>query len=134
MHADNRLWTEIQICSDPAECPRIRRLVSRLATAKLRDRAAAGDITLAVGEAFSNAIKYGSQGKISVMVDAMSPREIVVEMRYPGGRFDTHIRYPSEPASGDGGFGRYIMDEVLDGMEYSFDDGCTCVRMHKKLS
>lgn len=126
------LITEIQAPSSTAECPRLRKVVCRLAAAAL-DSSHAADVELAVGEAFANAVKYGkNSGKISVRIAAFPGRELAVEMAYPGSRFDTKIEFPKNVRSATGGFGRYIMQQVLDGVEYSFRNGYTTLRMRKR--
>lgn len=125
--------TEIQMPSSADECARLRKVICRLASSALRDRRAAADLELAVGEAFSNAVKYGAQNsKVSICVEAPSNRELAVEMAYPGSRFDTAIKLPDDPKNVSGGFGRYIMDTVTDSMEYSFENGLTTLRMTKR--
>lgn len=126
--------TEIQMPSRAYECSRLRKVVCRLASATLRDPDVA-DVELAVGEAFSNAVKYGSEdGKVSIRVETPSSRELAVEMAYPGNRFDTSVKYPQDVLSGSGGFGRYIMRQIIDSMEYSFENGNTTLRITKRRS
>lgn len=125
--------TEIQAPSKPAECPRLRKVISRLAGDALRSPHAVADVELAVGEAFSNAVRHGGRNaKVSLRVEARSERELAVEMAYPGCRFDTTVTCPTDVQEGRGGFGRFIMQQVLDGMEYSFRNGCTTLRMVKR--
>ena len=124
--------TEIQARSEAAECRRLRKVVSRLAADALCSPHAVADVELAVGEAFSNAVKHGARNsKVSVRVEAHAKRELAVEMAYPGRRFDTAVTCPTEIQDGRGGFGRFIMRQLLDGMEYSFRNGRTTVRMVK---
>ena len=119
--------------SSAAEGSRLRKVVSRLATATLRDNRAVADLELAVGEAFSNAVKYGScDSKVSVCVETPSRRELAIEMAYPGTQFDTTVKYPEDATAGNGGFGRFIIQSVTDAMEYSFKDGLTTLRMVKR--
>lgn len=125
--------TEIQMSADAAECPRLRKIVRRLASAALGSSHAAADVELAVGEAFGNAVKYGvPRSKISVRLEASSGRELSVQLDYPGSRFDTTTTYPKDLANANGGFGRFIMERVTSGMEYSFKDGRTILRMTKR--
>jgi anti-sigma regulatory factor (Ser/Thr protein kinase) len=125
---------EIQMPSDASECYKLRKVVCRLATATLRDPGAVADVELAVGEAFGNAVKHGAKnGKVSVKVEPHRHRELAVEMAYSSGPFDTAVTYPQNILEGKGGLGRYIMRQILDGMEYSFDDnGGTTLRMTKR--
>lgn len=83
--------------------------------------------------AFSNAVKYGENGsKVSVRIEPLSNRGLALEMAYPGSSFDTTVTLPKDKGSGKGGFGRYIITQVMDSLEYSFDSGCTKVRMTKR--
>ena len=122
---------EIQVPLNNAECSRVRRVVSCLASAALNDPAAVDDIELAIGEAFSNAVKYGTHGLATVFVDLSTPRVLSLEMIYPGRDFDTTVTYPADIENGNGGFGRFIMSRLLDRMDYSFEDGRTVLRMRK---
>jgi len=131
MEACRSAGTEIQFLLDAAKASRIRKVVSCLASATLRDPLAVGDIELAIGEAFSNAVKYGLGGKASMRIDISEPENIAVEMTYPGKGFDTTVTYPDDAESGDGGFGRYIMHQILDKMDYYFEDGCTILSISK---
>lgn len=125
--------TEIQMPSSAAECSRLRKVINRLASAALHNPCAVADVELAVGEAFSNAVKHGKRNaKVSVRVAAKPNRELAVEMAYPGLKFDTKVTYPKNVRKATGGFGRYIMQQVLDGMEYSFRNGYTTLRMTKR--
>jgi anti-sigma regulatory factor (Ser/Thr protein kinase) len=104
-----------------------------LAAAALRSSGAVTDIELAVGEAFSNAIKYGKRNsKITVRVVGAPGCEVSVEMAYPGSRFDTTVKRPADIEKATGGFGRYIIKQVMDDTEYSFRNGFTTLRMRKR--
>ncbi len=122
---------EIQVPLNPSECSRVRRVVCCLASAALNDPVAVGDIELAMGEAFSNAVKYGRHGLATVYVDLSRPKVLTLEMVYPGADFDTTVTYPEDVHNASGGFGRFIMKRVLDMMDYSFEDGRTILRMRK---
>ncbi len=122
---------EIQVPLNPDECSRVRRVVCCLALAALGDPVAVGDIELAVGEAFSNAVKYGDHGRATVYVDLSMPSELSLEMVYPGANFDTTVTYPENVEEANGGFGRFIMNRVLDRMDYTFEQDRTILRMRK---
>jgi len=125
--------TEIQLPSDAAECYRLRKVICCLASYALRDPDAVADVEVAVGEALSNAIKYGALGsKVTVRVEASLNYDLAIEMAYPGRRFDTAVTYPANPGSGSGGFGRFIMKQLTDSMEYSFKNGHTTLRITKR--
>lgn len=122
---------EIKVPLNPAECSRVRKVVACLASAALDDPIAIGDIELAVGEAFSNAVKYGHQGSATVYIDLSTPKAMTLEMVYQGSGFDTSVKYPQDVEKANGGFGRFIMNRVLDMMHYTFEDGRTILRMSK---
>ncbi len=125
--------TEIQTPADAAECARLRKIVTRLASETLRSSYAAADVELAVGEAFSNAVKYGVRNsKVSVRVVAASKHKLSIEIAYPGSRFDTTVTTPQDPRNAAGGFGRVIMQHVTDSMKYCFKNGYTILRMTKR--
>ncbi|MHB0911910.1 MAG: ATP-binding protein [Armatimonadota bacterium] len=135
MRRIRRPLTEIQAPSSATECSRVRKVICRLASAALRDSSAVAEMEIAVGEAFSNAVKYGEhKGKVSVKFETPARRAIAVEMAYPGAKFDTTVRYPQDILTGEGGFGRYIMRQITDSMEYSFDADKTVLRMTKRTS
>ncbi|MDI6828106.1 MAG: ATP-binding protein [Armatimonadota bacterium] len=130
---DTGCFVQVRVRPHPSECSRIRRIISCLAFHKLRDANATHDIELAVGEAFSNAIKYGNGGSIFLSVEAVSNRELAVEFFYKSDSFDTSIAFPEDCLSSGGGFGRYIMSKVLDDIEYHFLDGYTRLRIVKRV-
>ena len=124
--------TEIQAPSSASECSRLRRVVYLLAYGALHDQNAVADIELAVGEAFSNVVKHGSQdSKVSVRLESPSRQKLAVELIYLGGKFDTTISCPKNLRNATGGFGRFIIQQVMDSMEYSFRNGLTTLRMTK---
>lgn len=133
MRRSHRPLTEIQMPSSFSESSRLRKVVCRLASATLNDPNDVADMELAIGEAFSNAIKYGGEnGKVCVKVESPSVRELSVEMAYTGGTFDTAVKYPQDVLNAEGGFGRYIMHKIMDSMEYSFEGDRTKLRMTKR--
>lgn len=124
--------TEIQAPPDPAICSRLRKVLARLASTALADQDAVDDLGLAFGEAFSNAVKYGSDGVVTLRVQAGPDSGLALEMIYPGTAFNTKISLPQDTSSGNGGFGRYIMACLTDYLEYSFHNGSTTLRMAKR--
>lgn len=124
--------TEIQMPASHSECWRLRRLISQLAVASRFNPPDVADVALAVGEAFSNAVKYGTRNsKVRVRVEDFD-RELAVVLEYHGPRFDTSVRLPRDVTTARGGFGRYIMQQVTDGMCYEFYDGHTVLRLTKR--
>ena len=133
MRDSMRPATEIQMPSRAVEGSRLRKVVGRIASRALRSPRAAADIELAIGEAFSNVLKHGAKkSRVSVRVESPSNHELAVEMTYPGKRFDTTVTRPKDVGKARGGFGRHIIQQVMDSMEYSFRRGRTTLRMTKR--
>lgn len=133
MRKKNLPPVEIQMPSSVDECSRLRKVVCRVANLTFRNPSDVADVELAVGEAFSNAVKYGAEdGKVSVRVEAPSQREFAVQLDYPGSTFDTAVRYPQDVLNAEGGFGRFIMRQTMDSMEYRFNGNHTTLRMTKR--
>lgn len=124
--------TEIQVPADLAESYKLRKIVTFLASGLLFDRSDIADVELAVGEAFTNAVRYGiGSSKVFVKVDSSSNREFSVELKYRGREFDTRVTCPEKPTH-TGGYGRFLMQQVTDGVRYYFKDGNTIVRLTKR--
>lgn len=124
--------TEIQVPADLSESCKLRKIVVFLASGLLFNPSDIADVELAVGEAFTNAVKYGmGNSKVSVKVDSSSSREFAVELKYRGREFDTTVTCPEEPTHA-GGYGRFLMKQVTDGMRYRFENGDTVVRLVKR--
>lgn len=124
--------TEIQVPADLSESCKLRKIVVFLASGLLFNPSDIADVELAVGEAFTNAVKYGmGNSKVSVKVDSSSSCEFAVELKYRGREFDTTVTCPEEPTH-TGGYGRFLMKQVTDGMRYRFENGDTVVRLVKR--
>lgn len=107
-------------------------MVTRLASTALQE-CALEEMELALGEAISNAVRYGvPDSKITVRVETLPSQEVAVELAYPGERFDTPITCPEDLSNATGGFGRFIIQQVMDSMEYSFENGRTRLRITKR--
>lgn len=93
------------------------------------------DVKLAVGEATSNAIKYGCRdgnGSVSVHCVADS-RELMIEIKDSGPGFDCAAVCPPDFESlPTGGMGIAIMQLTMDDVKFEFESGTT-VRMIKRL-
>ena len=96
---------------------------------------AADDFELALCEAFSNAVLYGSPRHDSPVQILMrvTPRRCSVVLEYPGEPFT--LSPPRLPDSAStGGRGRYLMATLTDEVKYEFRQGVTRVRLTKRLS
>lgn len=94
------------------------------------------DIMIAVGEALTNAIKYGceldSEKQIYVRCVAGSGR-LVIDISDPGNGFNPDVvPAPSAKILSEGGMGIYIMRKLMDEVSFSIDSG-TNVRLIKYI-
>lgn len=111
-----------------------RTLAERLAELQV-DEQQVGDFTLAVCEAFSNAVYHGTaspEERIQACLQFWR-EQCSVTLVYPGEPFT-----PQPPAlpsifSTDGR-GRYLMSVLTDQVEYEFENGLTRVRLVKRWS
>lgn len=97
----------------------------------------AGDITLAVGEACTNAVKFSSAERAPIRITCAmrgSSLEIVVKNR--GTRFGISREKTCMPSACQlekGGMGLYVIGQVMDDLKVSTRNGVTALRMVKKL-
>ncbi len=114
-----------------------RKVVRDDATAAGFDQSAIPDLLLSVGEAFTNAVRYGNaveHGGVEARIQA-SPSEVVVTLEYAGESFCHQIPCIADTVNlKSGGLGRMIMYTLLDEVDYEFKDGYTIVRMVKRAS
>ena len=112
--------------------------VVRNALGSVRDRFnpssdAAGDFTLAVSEAFTNAVFHGDCNgeRVIEMWVCGDSDTCCVTLQYPGERFCLQeARLPEMTATR--GRGRYLMQTLADEVDYHFVDGLTQVRLIKR--
>jgi len=94
----------------------------------------AADMTLAVSEAFNNAICHGSMrsdDQLWMAVEA-EDAEIVVTFEYKGVPFPLappRLPGPHQP----NGRGRYLMEQLADHVSYLFEDNWTQVELRKRI-
>lgn len=112
----------------------LRRTLSEALARRQVDEQVAGDFSLAVWEAFSNAVVHGKpkpDTRIQACIQFM-PDRCSVTLVYPGDPFN--VTAPALPNQwSTGGRGRYLMATLLDELDYSFEDGVTRVRLVKRL-
>ena len=127
----------VRFDADARSSRAIRKVVSDNATQAGFDPDALADLLLAVGEAFTNAIRHGDackEGGVTAEIIA-SPVEVTVILEYAGKSFCHKIPCLSEAVNlSGGGLGRMIMYSVLDEVNYEFRNGYTIVRMVKRAS
>lgn len=96
----------------------------------------ANDLRLAVGEACTNAVKYADSKCDPITVTyIVSPDNIEIEVRNRGDGFRGTVRHikPEISKLPVGGLGLYVIEEVMDKVEITSEDGETILRMSKHL-
>jgi anti-anti-sigma factor len=115
----------------------IRRRVTDLAKALPFTEEQIDDIRLAVGEAVSNAVRYGCWGDecSTINVRCVGDNErLVVEISNPGPPFNPdNVPVPNPELMREGGMGIFFMKASMDSVEYSFDEKGTTVKMSKYI-
>lgn len=113
----------------------IRDRISQLVEDLALSEAEVADIRLAVGEAATNAVKYGCKtcdDQVSILCSADSA-ELVIEITDPGPGFDPKgVPEPVFHSLPPGGMGIALMKLVMDDVKFVFGTGTT-VRMVKRL-
>lgn len=96
--------------------------------------AAVDDIRLAVGEAFSNAVRHGHAAEAPIQIRCREIEDrLLIELKYPGDLFyPDRIPPPTAESGCDGGMGIYFMRLVMDVVEYDFRDGYTHLVLEKR--
>ena len=128
---------EITVASHPRWLSLIRRVVTEYAELKGLDAQSAREVVLAVDEASANVIKHSYQGecKQSLTVSALYNEDgIEVEIRDNGNPFNpiSQLRPPPNELRA-GGRGMFLMQTVMDEVEYERRDGKNYVRMRKRI-
>lgn len=104
--------------------------------AKLTD-SQVGELKLAVGEACTNAVKYGDPESNSVFVQySISTDHIEIEVTNNGPEFTWHKHEPVEVPIRDlqeGGLGMYLIEQVMDNIQIKSEHGVTAIKMTKML-
>ena len=98
------------------------------------DELALDDITLAVGEAVSNAIRHGKAGTEGIHVECRAEDcKLAVVLRYESAVFDPDsLPIPDIQSKPSGGMGVYFMKLVMDRVHYAFNDGHATVTLEKQ--
>ena len=110
---------------------RVRRAAARAGFAAL-DLA---DIEIAVGEAVTNAILYGSPSAESRVVLAFGPAgaNFVIKIHDEGNGFDPNVMCLEEDTDALGGRGIRLMRALMDRVDLHYDGRGTVACLHKKL-
>ena len=128
---------ELEIPSAPEYVGIVRQAVEGIARRMSFDASQVDDLKLAVGEACTNAVKYGRNhdGSSNVTVRCVVCCEaLVVEVR---NKIDESPspQVPAEPdLDKEGGLGLYIMQQLVDEVDLSWETDTACVKLMKRLS
>jgi len=100
------------------------------------DAQALHQLELAVQEAATNIIRHAYRGQpdqpIQLILEA-DPEQICVGLHYQGPPFDpTSVPPPVFDGSRQGGFGVYLIGQLVDEVSYSHEEGRSGVRLVKK--
>jgi len=92
-------------------------------------------VELAVSEACTNAIKHCRAGGCERPLELtfeLSDAKIVVIIKHKGVQFDfDNAPLPQFDIHPEGGYGIYLIKEIMDQVEYSRVDGCNVIKMTK---
>ena len=128
---------EITVASHPRWLRLVRRVVAEYADLTGLDAQSTRELMLAVDEASANVIKHSYQGDSGqrLTVTARSVEDgVEVEIQDNGAPFnpiDQPILPPDELRVG--GRGMFLMQSVMDEVDYERRDGKNCVRMRKRV-
>lgn len=94
------------------------------------------DLKLAVGEACTNAVKYGAKKDARVTVRCvLSDRGLEIEICncIPAGATCPVITQPDPSHMREGGMGLFLMKRLMDEVELFWEEGLAMVKMVKKI-
>ena len=115
----------------------VRHRITELAQSMPFGRHQIDDIKLAVGEAVSNAIKYGCPNGDNdcLKVNCVGDHEkLVITIHNPGDPFDPDaVPVPNPENLQEGGMGIFFMRATMDKVEYIFDSTGTTVKLTKYI-
>jgi serine/threonine-protein kinase RsbW len=128
---------ELEIPSEPEYVSVVRRAIEGIAQRMHFDDVQIEDLKVAVGEACTNAVKYGCPKDRShgvVIRCVVKPDGLLVEVRNKvlGCSMPT---IPGEPDLGkEGGLGLYLIQALMDDVSLEWKDETAIVRMVKRVS
>lgn len=131
-----QLRDQFEITAHPQNASQARDRVRALAAQVGFSGMDLADIEIAVGEAVTNAILYGSPTAAShiVIIISLSEQVFHVEVRDQGHGFDPdHLRL-EEDTDALGGRGIRLMRALMDGVQLSFGGQGMIARLSKNLS
>jgi anti-sigma regulatory factor (Ser/Thr protein kinase) len=102
-----------------------------------KDTESASDITMAVNEAMNNAVEHTDSKSIKIEV-FWCEKELKVLVISGGKRFDpvaasAGLNEEDMLERGEGGYGLYLIKELVDSFEYEYRDGCNFWKLAKQI-
>lgn len=130
------LLRDFEIPPSADACRRARDSVCEFAENLGFSPSAIDDIRLAVGEAFSNAVRHGQAADVPINIRCRQIGDrLLIELNYRGDQFHPdEVPLPTAESGCQGGMGIYFMRLVMDAVEYDFRDGYTRLIMEKRRS
>ena len=129
---------KLEIPRSPRYISLARRALMRIGSRVRLSESQVSDLELAVGEACTNAVKFGDLDSATVFVQFMlQPGSIEIEVRNTGPAFECTALEPLKPQASnlrEGGLGLYLMGQMVDELRVSCESGETAVTMIKSLN
>ncbi len=127
---------ELEIPSAPEYVAIVRQAVEGIARRMRFDAGQIEDLKIAVGEACTNAVKYGSkqQGNGNVLVRCIVCSDaLIVEIRNSIVECESP-EVPCKPDPGkEGGLGLYLMRQLVDEVDLTWESETAIVKLLKRL-
>ncbi len=128
----------LNIKSHPENLAQIREVLSKVASKSNLSKEVLGSIILAVDEACSNIIRHSYKDDHTCKIDLtmeITPKELCITIIDNGIEFDISAAQPRDITDiKPGGLGVYIINQVMDALEYHrTKDGYNQTTLLKKL-
>ncbi len=132
----NDFHEQFEITAHPQNAGQVRERVRTLAVRAGLSGLNLAEVEIAVGEAVTNAILYGSPTAASLIVIASGLRDgaFFVEVRDQGHGFDPAAVHEAEDTDALGGRGIHLMQALMDQVELHHNGTGMIARLFKRLS
>ena len=132
----NDFHEQFEITAHPQNAGQARERVRALAMRAGLSGLDLADVEIAVGEAVTNAILYGSPSAASpiVIVSGMGDGAFFVEVRDQGHGFDSAALHEPDDAEALGGRGIHLMQALMDQVELHHTGAGMIARLLKRLA
>ncbi len=132
----NDFFEQFEITAHPQNAGLARERVRALAMRAGLSGLDLADVEIAVGEAVTNAILYGSPSAASliVIVSGLGEGAFFVEVRDQGHGFDPSALHESNDMNALGGRGIHLMQALMDHVELHHNGAGMIARLSKRLS